>query len=122
MLLVSPSARRPGRKAEWFVKAYSRRWGVEDATWGITQRFHLEAFLVRDWIAIRRWLWLVAVAFYWLSQWGEKRFRQLREALMAHPWRLPKKVTYFFDWLASQIRYLLHPRPPFGLSQAWDSG
>jgi hypothetical protein len=32
LLLVSPAARRPGRRAEWYVKAYHRRWGVEDAT------------------------------------------------------------------------------------------
>jgi hypothetical protein len=70
MVLASPKARRPGRRAEWFVKAYRRRWGVEDATWGIKQRFHLELFLVRSWRGIRRLLWLVAMAFFWLNLWG----------------------------------------------------
>jgi hypothetical protein len=111
MLLVSPAARRPGRRAEWFVKAYRRRWGVEDATWGIKQRFQLEAFLVRSWMSIRRLLWLVAVAFYWLNLWGTEGFERLRHALINHPWRFPKEQTYWFDWLALQIGYLLHPRP-----------
>src|SRR5262249_9288634 len=47
LLLVSPAARRLGRRAEWFVKGYGKRWGVEDATGGIQQRLHLEDFLVR---------------------------------------------------------------------------
>jgi hypothetical protein len=111
LLLVSPPARRPGRTARWFVKAYRRRWGVEDATWGIKQRFHLESFLVRTWRSIRRLLWLVAWAFFWLNLWGEGRFERLRGALLGHPWRLPKEVTYLFDWIAWQIHELLHPRP-----------
>jgi hypothetical protein len=113
LLLVSPPARRPGRTAAWFVKAYRRRWGVEDATWGIKQRFHLESFLVRSWRSIRRLLWLVAWAFFWLNLWGEERFGRLRQALLEHPWRLPKAVTYLFDWIALQIHVLLHPRPKF---------
>jgi hypothetical protein len=118
MLLVSPAARKPGRRAEWFVKAYRRRWGVEDATWGIKQRFHLEYFLVRTWMAIRRLLWLIALAFFWLNLWGEDRFESLRESLLKHPWRLPKEVTYLFDWIATQIGQLLHPKPTFGLESS----
>jgi hypothetical protein len=115
LLLVSPAARRPGRTARWFAQAYRRRWGVEDATWGIKQRFCLEAFLVRSWRSIRRLLWLVAWAFYWLNLGGEDRFEQLREALVEHPWRLPKAVKYVFDWIAWQIHELLHPRPRWRL-------
>ena len=111
MLLVSPAARLTGRTGAWFVKAYHRRWGVEDATWGIKQRFHLELFLVRSWRSIRRLIGLVAIAFYWLNLWGEERFRPLREALYNHCWRLPKEATYLFDWLATQIHLLLHPKP-----------
>jgi hypothetical protein len=33
------------------------------------------------------------------------------EALRDHPWRLPKEVTYLFDWIAEQVHFLLHPRP-----------
>ena len=117
MLLVSPRARRAGRRAAWFVKAFRRRWGVEDATWGIKQRFHLESFLVRSWRSIRRLLWLVALAFFWLNLWGEDRFGRLRDALVHHPWRLPKEVTYLFDWLALQIGHLLHPRPRFEIQR-----
>jgi hypothetical protein len=113
LLLVSPKARRPGRRAEWFVKAYRRRWGVEDATRGIKQQFHLEQFLVRSWRSLRRLLWLVAWAFWWLNLWGEEGFTHLREALLGHPWRLPKGVTYLFDWIATQIQRILHPRPRF---------
>lgn len=117
MLLVSPKARRPGRRAEWFVKAYRRRWGVEDATRGIKQQFHLELFLVRSWRSIRRLLWLVATAFFWLNLWGEDRFDRLRDALMKHPWRLPKTVTYLFDWIASIIQHLLHPKPKLRVAE-----
>jgi hypothetical protein len=113
MLLVSPAARRPSRRSEWFVKAYGRRWGVEDATWGIKQRLNLESFLVRSWMSLRRLLWLVAWVFFWLNLWGEDRYERLREALLDHPWRLPKEVTYLFDWIALQIARLLHPKPKF---------
>jgi hypothetical protein len=113
LLLVSPAARRPGRRAEWFVKAYHRRWGVEDATWGIKQRLNLENFLVRSWMSIRRLIWLVAWVFFWLNLWGEGRYDRLRQALLDHPWRLPKEVTYLFDWIALQIGRLLHPKPVF---------
>jgi hypothetical protein len=111
MLLVSPQARTPGRNGAWFVKAYRRRWGVEDATWGIKQRFHLEDFLVRSWRSIRRLICLVAVAFFWLNLWGKDSYASLHNAFINHPWRLPKKVTYVFDWLATQISRFLHPKP-----------
>jgi hypothetical protein len=111
LLLVSPAARRPGRRAEWFVKAYGKRWGVEDATWGLKQRLHLEDFLVRSWRALVRLLCLVGWVFFWLNLWGEDRYERLREALVNHPWRLSKKVKYLFDWLALQISHLLHPKP-----------
>jgi len=111
MLLVSPAARRAGRHADWYVKAYGKRWGVEDATWGIKQRLRLEEFLVRSWRSLRRLLWLAAWAFFWLNLWGEDRFERLRKALVNHPWRLPKEVTYLFDWIALQIGHLLHPKP-----------
>jgi len=111
ILLVSPAARRPGRTARWFVRAYHRRWGVEDANRGIKQRFAVESFLVRTWCAIRRLLWLVAWAFWWLNLWGDEKFEQLRNRLMNHGWRLRKKVIYLFDWIASMLRELLHPTP-----------
>lgn len=111
LLLVSPAARRSGRTGRWFVKAYHRRWGVEDATRGIKQQFTVEQFLVRSWMSIRRLLWLVAWTFWWLNLWGEERFDQLRTALLHHPWRLPKEVTYLFDWIARMIHELLHPHP-----------
>jgi hypothetical protein len=111
VLLVSPAARRRGRTGRWFVKAYHRRWGVEDATRGIKQHFTVEQFLVRSWMSIRRLLWLVAWAFWWLNLWGDERFEPLRTALVRHPWRLPKEVTYLFDWIARMIHQLLHPHP-----------
>jgi uncharacterized membrane protein YccC len=45
-----------------------------------------------------------------------QRFARLREALRKHPWRLPKAVTYLFDWIAQMIRELLHPRPKIQLA------
>jgi len=118
MVMASPAARRRGRRAEWFVKAYRRRWGVEDATRGIKQQFHLEAFLVRTWRSIRRLLWLVAIAFFWLNLWGEEGYQRLRNLLLNHPWRLPKEVTYLFDWIAAQLKVLLHPRPTLQVEAA----
>jgi hypothetical protein len=111
ILLVSPAARRPCRTGRWYVRAYRRRWGVEDATRGIKQSFHLEAFLTRSWRALRRLLWLVGWAFWWLNLWGEEPFDELRERLLNHPWRLPKAVLYLFDWIARMLRLLLHPHP-----------
>jgi len=111
VLLVSPAARRSGRTGKWFVRAYHKRWGVEDATRGLKQQFRVEQFLVRTWRALRRLLWLVAWAFWWLNLWGAESFAPLREALMNHPWRLKKAVTYLFDWIATMLRKLLHPHP-----------
>ena len=34
-----------------------------------------------------------------------------RNAFINHPWRLPNKITYLFDWLATQISRFLHPKP-----------
>lgn len=117
VLLVSPAARRPGPAGTWFVRAYHKRW-VEDATRGIKQHFAVEAFLVRSWVTIRRLLWLVAWAFWWLNLWGGDGFAALRDALMNHPWRLRKVVTV--------LRELLHPRPkvarPRGELQAGRGG
>lgn len=111
VLLVSPQARRSGRTGKWYVRAYHRRWGVEDAIRGIKQQFGVEAFLVRSWVSIRRLLWLVAWAFWWLNLWGAGSFERLRRAVMDHPWRLRKEVTYLFDWIATLLRELLHPHP-----------
>lgn len=111
VLLVSPAARRPGRNGGWHVRAYHKRWGVEDANRGIKQRFGVEGFLVRSWMSIRRLLWLVAWAFWWLNLWGEASFDRLRAVLMKHPWRLRKPVTYLFSWIAALLRELLHPHP-----------
>jgi hypothetical protein len=30
-------------------------------------------------------------AFYWLNLWGEDHYRHLREVLINHSWRLPKR-------------------------------
>jgi Transposase DDE domain len=111
LLLVSPAARRPRRTARWYVRAYLRRWGVEDANRGLKQQFELEQFLVRTWAAIRRLLWLVAWAFWWLNLWDDESFHHLRDALMNHAWRLRKKVTYLFNWIATFLRQILHPHP-----------
>lgn len=111
VLLVSPAARRPGRTGKWYVRAYHKRWGVEDATRGIKQHFAVEEFLVRSWMSIRRLLWLVAWAFWWLNLWGEDSFGRFRAAVMDHPWRLKKDATYLFDWIAAMLRELLHPHP-----------
>ena len=67
--------------------------------------------ILAQWMAIRRLLWLVAWAFWWLNLWGEDGFEWLRNALMKHPWRLQKPVTYLFDWIATMLRLLLHPHP-----------
>ena len=116
ILLVSPAARRAGRTGKWYVRAYHERWGVEDATRGIKQQFAVEAFLVRSWMSIRRLLWLVAWAFWWLNLWGEDSFERFRVAVSDHPWRLKKDVTYLFDWIATMLRELLHPHPKLSIN------
>jgi hypothetical protein len=90
--------------------------GVEEGTGGIKQHFALESFLVRSWRRIRRLLWLVAWAFWWLNLWGEDSFACWREALLRHPWRLPKDSTDLFDWIAQMLHELLHPRPKIPLA------
>lgn len=115
VLLASPAARRAGRTGKWYVRAYHKRWGAEDATRGIKQQFAVEDFLVRSWMSIRRLLWLVAWAFWWLNLWGGDSFERLRTALMEHPWRLKKAVTYLFNWIASMLRELLYPKPKLSL-------
>jgi len=122
LLLVSPAARRRNRTARWFVKAYHKRWGVEDATWSIKQRFSVEGFLVRTWRAIRRLLWLVGWVFYWLNLWGNDHYERLLQALLDHPWRLPKEVIYLGDWIALQIGHLLHPKPILRLREEVNTG
>jgi hypothetical protein len=109
ILLASPAARRARRNGGWYVKAYGKRWGVEDATRGLKQQFSLEGFLVRSWMSLRRLGWLVAWAFWWLNLWGDESFRQEREVLMNHPWRLKKPVMYLFNWIAKMLREVLHP-------------
>jgi hypothetical protein len=94
--LVSPQVRKKGRTGWWFVKAYRRRWGVEDATRSIKQQFSLEQFLVRSWRSICRLLCFVGLAFYWLNSWGEESYNKLLEPLLNHPSRLPKQVSYLF--------------------------
>jgi len=39
-----------------------------------------------------------------------------------HPWRLPKRVTYLFDWLATQIGLFLHPKPIILPNGYFDTG
>lgn len=111
ILLVSPAARKAGRLGRWFVRAYVKRWGVEDATRGIKQQFALESFLVRSWTAIRRLLWLVSWAFWWLNLWGEERFASVRDTLMRHQWRVDRIIVYAFNWIGRMLRDLLRPRP-----------
>lgn len=111
VLLVSPAARKPRRTGKWYVRAYGRRWGAEDATRGIKQQLELESFLVRSWRAIRRLLWLVGIAFWWLNLWGESSFDRLRTARLHHGWRLSKTIRYEFNWIARMLHYLLHPHP-----------
>jgi hypothetical protein len=82
----------------------------------------LEQFLVRSWRSIRRLICLVAVAFFWLNLWGEDRYQILRHAFLRDLWRLPKEVTYLFDWLARQISRFLHPRPKIVLLGYFDTG
>jgi hypothetical protein len=49
--------------------------------------------------------------FWRLNLWGEDSFARLREALLQHPWRLPKAIIYLFDWIAQMPHELLHSRP-----------
>jgi hypothetical protein len=90
LLLVSPRTRRRSRTGRWFVKAYRRRWGVEDGTRGIKQHVVLESFLVRSWRSIRRLLWLVAWAFWWLNLGGRRTSRVCVKRCCVTPGGCPK--------------------------------
>ena len=93
------------------VRAFRRRWGGGRCHLGHQTAVSLGRLPGSELCSIRRLIYLVAIAFYWLNLWGQDRLTSLRNAFINHPWRLPKKVTYLFDWLATQISRFLHPKP-----------
>lgn len=70
--------------------SHRRRWRVEDATWGIKQRFCLERFLVRSRRSIRRLLCLVAWAFFCLNLHGWRNTSRFARPFLSIPGDYPK--------------------------------
>jgi hypothetical protein len=56
---------------EGMVRAYLRRWVVEDANRVVKQEFRLEAIRVTDWQREQRLLLLVGIAYGFVCRMGE---------------------------------------------------
>lgn len=104
-------------EAEGVVRAYLRRWAVEDANRVVKQEFGLERIRVTDWLRIRRLVLLVGIAYGFvglISRKGKRVVKRLVE--MARRLRPPKKVIAYAIrkglaavWAAGLLR-----RPAFG--------
>lgn len=104
-------------EAEWVVRAYLRRWAVEDANRVIKQEFALERIRVTDWRRVQRLVLLVGIAYGFLgfiSRRGKRVVKKLVES--ARRLRPPKKVIAYAIrkgiaalWAAGLLK-----RPSFG--------
>jgi hypothetical protein len=104
-------------EAEQVVRAYLRRWAVEDANRVIKQEFALERIRVTDWQRVQRLVLLVGIAYGFLgfvSRKGKPAVKKLIE--MARRLRPPKKVIAYAIrkgiaalWAAGLLK-----RPSFG--------
>jgi Transposase DDE domain len=81
------------QEAEWVVRAYLRRWAVEDANRVVKQEFALERIRVTDWLRVRRLVLLVGVAYGFVCAMSRKGKRVLKKLVeLARRLRPPKKV------------------------------
>jgi hypothetical protein len=104
-------------EAEWIVRAYLRRWAVEDANRVLKQEFGLEQIRVMDWHRVQRLVLLVGIAYGFLgfvSHRGKRVVKKLIE--LARRLRPPKKVIAYAIrkgiaalWTAGLLK-----RPSFG--------
>jgi hypothetical protein len=105
------------QEAEAVVRAYLRRWAVEDANRVVKQEFGLERIRVTDWRRIRRLVLLVGIAYGFvglISRKGKRVVKKLVE--LARRLRPPKKVIAYAirKGLAALWSAGLLKRPSFG--------
>lgn len=96
-------------EAERIVRAYLRRWAVEDANRALKQEFALERIRVMDWLRVRRLVLLAGIAYGFvglISRKGKRMVKKLVE--LARRLRPPKKV------IASALRK--------GIAALWVAG
>jgi hypothetical protein len=104
-------------EAEWVVRAYLRRWAVEDANRVVKQEFARERISVTDWLRVRRLVLLAGMAYGFvgfISRKGQRVVQKLVE--LARRLRPPKKVIAYAIrkgiaavWAAGLLK-----RPSFG--------
>lgn len=104
-------------EAEWIVRAYLRRWAVEDANRVVKQEFALERIRVTDWLRVRRLVLLAGMAYGFvgfISRKGKRVVKKLVE--LARRLRPPKKVIAYAirKGLAALWATGLLKRPSFG--------
>lgn len=83
-------------EAEGIVRAYLRRWAVEDANRVLKQEFALERIRVTDWLRVRRLVLLAGMAYGFvgfISRKGKRVVKKLVE--LARRLRPPKKVIAY---------------------------
>ena len=104
-------------EAEWVVRAYLRRWAVEDAHRVVKPEFALERIRVTDWLRVRRLVLLVGVAYGFVCAMSRKGQRVLKKLVeLARRLRPPKKVIAYAlrKGLAALWAAGLFKRPSFG--------
>jgi hypothetical protein len=105
------------REAEAVVRAYLRRWAVEDANRVVKQEFRLEKIRVTDWLRVRRLVLLVGIAYGFVGLIGRKGKRVVEKLIeMARRLRPPKKAIAYAirKGLAAAWAAGLLERPSFG--------
>ncbi len=103
--------------AEQIVRAYLRRWAVEDANRVLKQEFGLERIRVTDWLRVRRLVLLVGVAYGFVCAMSRKGKRVVQKLVeMARRLRPPKKVIAYAlrKGIAALLAAGLLKRPSFG--------
>jgi hypothetical protein len=103
--------------AEGIVRAYLRRWAVEDANRVMKQEFSLEAIRVADWHRVQRLVLLVGIAYGFVCRMGGKGKRVVKKLIqLARRLRPPKKVIAYAirKGIAALWAAGLQVRPSFG--------
>lgn len=103
--------------AEQVVRAYLRRWAVEDANRVVKQEFGLERIRVTDWLRVQRLVLLVGIAYGFLGFIGRKGKRVVKKLVeLARRLRPPKKIIAYAirKGIAALWSEGLLKRPSFG--------
>lgn len=63
LILATSLPVRTVKQVQEVVKLYEYRWAIETTFENLKRDFHLDEFMVREWVAIERLLWAVAMAY-----------------------------------------------------------